>query len=280
MKKIYFLLTLLIATSSFGQLTENFDASTTMPTGWAVFRGADGNGAGFDWVVTAPPENVGPTTNNAKGRYFSAPNCAFVRFEAGSLNEDWLVTPVVNLTNYTAASLTFYAGQQYSAAYGTEYIVKVSTSSQTDISTFVDLASYGEADLAGFGNSPASNLTDQKTISLAAYSGQQIYLAFVMVQDDGDNWSLDNVAVTGTLGTSTFDNENKINVFPNPTKGLLTLTTNKSFEKSVLFDMLGKEIKTFGSNTELDITTVASGIYTLRITTTDGMISTHRIVKN
>ena len=40
--------------------------------------------------------------------------------------------------------------------------------------------------------------TAMKTVSLSAYSGQQIYIAFVMVQNDGDNWFLDTVGVTGT----------------------------------------------------------------------------------
>ncbi len=280
MKKIYFFLSLFSSVFTFGQLSENFDASATMPAGWAVFRGADGNGPTYDWMVTVPPANVGPGTENAKGRYFSAPNCAFVRYEAGTLNEDWLVTPMINLTNYTAAALTFYAGQQYSAAYGTVYKVKVSTTSQTDIASFSDLATYGEADFAGNGNSPTNNLTDQKSISLAAYSGQQIYIAFVMIQNDGDNWSIDNVAVTGTLGTTTFDGDTKTTVFPNPTAGLLSLNSNKDIEKSMLYDVLGKEVKTFGNQTELNISDLNAGVYILKIVTTEGTVSSHRIVKN
>lgn len=280
MKKIYTLIFVACNFFTYAQLSENFDASTTIPVGWAVFRGANGNGTNFDWIVTTPPANVGPSTENAKGRYFSPPNCAFARFEAGSLNEDWLVTPVINLTNYTAASLTFYAGQQYAAAYGTIYLVKVSTTSQTDIDSFVDIATYTEADFTGAGNSPTSNLTAQKTVSLGDYSGEQIYIAFVMIQNDGDNWSLDDVVVSGTLGTTTFDGSTKISIFPNPTDGIININSNKSFEKSILFDVLGKEVKSFGNEMSLDISGLNSGVYILKIFTTEGTLSSHRIIKN
>ena len=280
MKKIYTLAILLMYLVSFGQLTENFDASTSIPTGWAVYKGTDGNGAAYDWIITTPPANVGPTTENAKGRYFSAPNCAFVRFEAGTLNEDWLVTKLVNLSNYTSSSLTFYAGQQYASAYGTQYKVKVSTTSQTNIASFVDVASYAEADFTGSGNSPDSNLTAQKTVNLSAYNGQQIYIAFVMIQDDGDNWSLDDVAVTGTLGTTSFDGATKTIVFPNPTQGIINIESNKEIEKSTVYDILGKEILSFGhSISELNISSLNSGVYVLKILTAEGSILSHRIVK-
>lgn len=219
-------------------------------------------------IAIAPPENIG--TGNAKGRCFSPPNSAFVRFEAGTLNEDWLVTPVVDLTNYSGTSLTFYAGQAYTDPYQTVYKVKVSTSSQTNIASFVDLQTYGEVDFTGSGNSPLVNLTAQKIISLASYSGQQIYIAFVMIQDDGDNWSLDNVAVTGTLGTTTFDGANKISVFPNPTGGLLSINSSTAFDKSSLFDLLGKQVKSFGTKTDLDISDLNTGVYLLKITSADG----------
>lgn len=264
---------------TFGQLAENFDASTSLPVGWAAYVGLDGNGTTYDWIVTTPPANIGPAAENAKGRYFSAPNCAFVRFEAGTINEDWLVTPLVNLTNYTAASLTFYAGQQYSSEYFTAYIVKVSTTSQTDHSSFVDVATYSESDLTGGGNSPTSNLTAQKTVSLAAYNGQQIYIAFVMIQDDGDNWSLDDVVVSGTLGTTTFDGETKISVFPNPTEDILNINVSSTLQKSVLFDLLGKEVKSFGNASKLDISGLEPSVYLLKITTIDGLVSTHRVIK-
>lgn len=278
MNKIYTFLLYFVFSISFGQFSENFDTSTELPLGWEVFIGSNGNGITYNWIVTVPPENIG--TGTASGRYFSAPNCAFVRYQAGSLNEDWLVTPAVDLTNYTNSSLTFYAGQQYTDPYNTIYKVKVSTTSQTDSSSFVDIGTYGEADFTGFGSSPLSNLTAQKTISLAAYGGQQIYIAFVMIQNDGDNWSLDDVAITGTLGTTTFDNNTTITVFPNPTKDILTINSEKYLQKSVLYDVFGKLVKTFENSKIIDIADVSTGVYILKITTTEGIVSSHRVVKN
>jgi hypothetical protein len=268
MRKIYTLLLTALVSIGYGQFSENFDAATSLPAGWASFRGANGLGTGFDWTFIA-------TTRN-----YSPPNSAFVRYEAntGGINEDWLVTPLVNLTNYTGVNLTFYGGQQYTAAYTTSYEIKVSTTSQTDIASFTTIESYSEADFASTGVA-AFVAADMKSVDLSAYDGQQIYIAFVMAQDDGDNWFVDNVAVTGTLSNIDFESSNT-NVYPNPTTGIVTIQHNETLESVKVIGLLGNVVKSFSNTNTIDLSDLNSGTYLINIVAENGETITKKVVKN
>lgn len=265
MKKLYILTFLLIQGLAQAQLTENFDAGTTLPTGWAVFRGTNGLGATYDW-------------QSSTARSYSAPNSFFVRYEdvTGGTAEDWLVTPLIDLTNRTGASLTFYGGQQYTPAYGTVYQIKVSTTSQTSHASFTNVATYAEAD---FTDITTTTLASLKTVDLSAYNGQQIYIAFVMTQDDGDNWFIDNVNVTSTLGVEDFNANFKVTMYPNPTSNVIKFNSNETIDKVQVFGITGVLLKDLRNVDQVDISSFSAGSYIVKIETVEGNFSTQKIVK-
>ncbi len=155
-------------------MTEGFEDATFPPAGWATFRGVNGLGTGYDWVrdTTAP---------------YAGAAAAFVRYEnvTGGLAQDWLVTPQF-MPTASAPAIQFYMRQSFIADYGTTYTVRVSTASQTNHSDFAIVQTYTESDF-GTTYQPFS-------VDLSAYIGQNIYVAFVMEQDDGDSWYIDNVS--------------------------------------------------------------------------------------
>jgi hypothetical protein len=262
MKKIYAFILSITTFTSYAQLSENFDSSLSLPTGWIAFRGTNGLGSTQDWKVSS--------VHN-----FSSPNCANVTYEnvSGGFAEDWLVTPLVDLTNRSASSLSFYGGQHFSSNYGTVYKVKVSTTSQTNHASFTDIATYGEADFV------AGATTSLKTIDLSAYNGQQIYIAFVMIQDDGDYWYIDNVNVTGTLSINEFINNLDFTIYPNPTNNFVNIVTKENIEKIEVYDILGKIVKVKNKGVNIDLSDLSKGIYALKVTTIDGKIAAKKIIK-
>lgn len=154
---------------------ETFDTSVP-PTCWTQYPGSNGVGTTQQWEFNA-------TTH-------SGPGAAYIGWENvtnGSLAEDWLVTPAIDLTGSENNAMTFWAKDGFTEEQGSLYSVKVSTTSQTDRSSFVDLITYTEEQLGH-----SYNL---KTVNLDAYSGSIIYIAFVMTNDDGDAWFLDDVSV-------------------------------------------------------------------------------------
>jgi plastocyanin len=167
------------ATTPCGDITnfpylEGFESGEVPPNCWTSFRGTNNEGDQIDWAVT---------TNNVKTGTYSA----FLRYEdVANVAEDWLVSPKLSIPNSSSASLSYWErdggyGQQYTSTYK----IKVSTSSPTDHASFTDLSTYTETDL--------TSTYTQNTIDLSAYIGQEIYVAFVVAQDNGEDWYLDDI---------------------------------------------------------------------------------------
>ncbi len=154
---------------------EGFEDSSFPPDCWTTYRGTNGLGTNNDWTSSTLTANTGTTS-------------AFVEFEvvSGGNAQDWLVTPAIDLGT-AQAQLRFFARDQFTADFNTEYTIRISQTSATDISSFTTIQTYNETQLG----SPFN----EKTIDLSMYSGT-VYIAFVMEQNDGDNWFLDDISVT------------------------------------------------------------------------------------
>ena len=180
MKKITLLFLLFLSFSAFAQFPESFETAVP-PTGWTTFRGTNGIGTTQDWTATTLAADVS-----------EGAQAAFVQWEnvEGGLAEDWLVSPLHTVTAPNT-SLSFFQRQSFAIDYGSEYTIRVSTTSQTNIASFTIVNTQTEADL--------SLTMTEKLVDLSAYVGQSIYIAFVMTNDDGDNWSVDNVNMVSSI---------------------------------------------------------------------------------
>lgn len=179
MKKILLLLlTVSMTAVTYAQFPEDFSGATFPPAGWASFRGTNGSGTTNDWQ---------------QADYGGGDMAAYVQYEGGGLNEDWLVTPqfTVDATNYV---LSFDQDDTYGTDYLGNYYVKISTATQTTHADFTDLLAQTEADVH-----TADDLLQNVTVDLSAYIGQNVYIAFVMVQNDGDDWYIDNVNMVSAI---------------------------------------------------------------------------------
>ncbi|MCH2225713.1 MAG: fibronectin type III domain-containing protein, partial [Crocinitomicaceae bacterium] len=173
-KQLFILILLAKTPTLFAQFPEGFE-TTVPPAGWTTFIGANGLGTVQNWQET----NISNTGTKA----------AYVRYEnvSGGLAQDWLVTPQFTPTP-TTNTLTFWQRQSYTSNYGSVYKVFVSTGSQTNHADFTLVDTQVETDFTYY--------YTEKEIDLSAYVGVPIYVAFVMEQDDGDNWLIDDVDLT------------------------------------------------------------------------------------
>lgn len=174
MKKITLLFSLVIAIvfTAQAQFPQDFE-TTVPPTGWVSFRGTNGLGIVQDWKAS--------TTFAVSGV-----QSAFISYEsAGATVEDWLVTSQFT-PSASANVLSFQQRQQYTAVYNSVYTIRVSTASQTAHGDFTIIDTQTEANvpLGAWG---------VHYVDLSAYNGVPIYVAFVMANDDGDNWYVDDV---------------------------------------------------------------------------------------
>lgn len=112
----------------------------------------------------------------------------------GQKNDDWLVSSAISLSGYTSAYFSFETDGRYSGNALEVYVTDnftgdVSTTSWTKLdATFdTDMSSYG-----GF--------VDSGKLSLDAYAGKSVYIAFryTSTSSAATNWELDNVLVKGS----------------------------------------------------------------------------------
>ena len=190
MKRIIILiLTIVFSTNSFAQLAnESFEAVIFPPT-------TPGNWAVFDNGVSGTP-NVNWSTNaNANSGVKAAFMSRQFAMPSGSISEDYLATPAVNVPNNGQLKFftrTLLAGIQS----GTNYLIKVkltSAGAQNDPNGYVLVQTWNDTNfLTNY------QVYEEKTINLTA--GTQVYIAFVLQQTAtgvpiGNRWLIDDVKV-------------------------------------------------------------------------------------
>ncbi len=87
------------------------------------------------------------------------------------------------------------------------------------------------------------------------------------------------------LKTASFDTNNQIAVYPNPTNGLLQINSKAYLVKeATVYDLLGKKVYSSkisaSNNVSLDLKSLQTGIYTLKVTSDTGKSENIKIIKN
>lgn len=73
-------------------------------------------------------------------------------------------------------------------------------------------------------------------------------------------------------------NNNYVNIYPNPTTGLININSNQQILNCEIYNIQGKKIKTYNSNT-LNISILNKGVYILKIITDESSYSEKIILK-
>ncbi len=161
-------------------LMESFNS---LPAGWQILN----------------PDNLTTWTNISLGSSQKAMYLDFFSYENQGAS-DWLITPVLDLTTATVASLSFnYAYATYPGGGSDQLRVLVSSVCDFNQSTTAIFNKKGTALATAPSTSnpfvPTSTQWITSLISLNQFIGQKIQIAFVGTNQYGNNLYLDNVAV-------------------------------------------------------------------------------------
>lgn len=193
MKKIFTLFVALFAMTFFANaqylLQEGFD-DATVPSTWTAI---DADGDSHNWGEAASLYS-GYQGHNGLG----ISSASYIN-DVGALTPDnWLITPAINLTN--DATLTFWIAAQDASYANEHYGVYVSTTG-TSTSNFTLIY---EEDMDANGGARDQGTWKQKTVSLSAYTGQTIYIAFRHFNCTDAFWlNIDDVEVFSNPTTPT-----------------------------------------------------------------------------
>ena len=176
MKKLLLFFMSFFTLLGFSQFPEGFEGATFPPAGWVTFQNA--NGPNREWTRTNTATLVFAGTWSAR---IDGENVT-----DGLLAIDWLVSPQVLIP--TNGQVRFYARDADASNRASSYSVRISTTSQTDPLAFTTVQTWTETDFDW-------QNYQQKFVSLAAYVGQNVHIAFVMENDNGDRWLIDQIKV-------------------------------------------------------------------------------------
>lgn len=154
---------------------ESFEESFP-PTGWiSISEGTSAN----EWESTSLKAKSG--SKSVRVNYSTATE---------TMNE-WLITAPIDLSGLPSVKLRFYEEEEYWANYGKVHFVKISTESQSDLSTFqtlLEMNPYNHT-ISGFDGEPVE-------IDLSNYINDGIvYIAFQYTGSNADRWYIDDVSV-------------------------------------------------------------------------------------
>ena len=192
MKKIFSIMIALLAmafvSNAQALLSEGFE-SGTLPTGWTTIDN-DNDTYTWDPAYGFDGHNGGLCISSA----------SFINGVGALTPDNWLITPAINLT--ANATLTFWVCGQDASYANEHYGVYISTTG-TAISNFTLI--YEET-INAAGGSRDQGSWKQKTVNLASYTGQTVYIAFRHFNCTDEYWlNLDDVEIFAQPTTSTID---------------------------------------------------------------------------
>lgn len=209
-------------------------------------------------TATTENRNFDPRT----GAKFAACWAAVPSTTGGAVaNDDWLVSPVINLTGATGSALSIWV-KSMSNCFGLEKYkigVYVGTGTPTQTSDFTYIS--------GAINLTATIAWTERTQSLAAYDGQNIRIGIQCRTADAYMFMVDDFKVTAaTLSADSFTLSG-VKMYPNPATDVLNIQSDvEELTKVSITDLNGRVVKTVSNNlSQISLGDLSKGMYLVTI---------------
>ena len=151
-------------------LDEGFESGWP-PSGWTVLE------------VGASSQQWGQATDYKHSGNYSAK----VDYDLNSEEDTWLVTEARDLSSCSSCTLAYWQRGHWIPDYYEYWGLWVSTTSQTDTSTFTEVKEVGPG---------TEDVWEFEEVALSAYCGQStVYLAFRYKETNGTDWWVDDITV-------------------------------------------------------------------------------------
>ncbi len=200
-------------------------------------------------------------------------------------NEDWLISPVIDLSETPSPKLRFYSGENYGNG-SNPMMILISTDynngNPTSNGTWTDI-SQGVTLSAG-----AWAWTPSEYIDLSDYNQSNVHIAFKYTStvDDAPTWEVDDVLISANSGVGIHEAAHQgpaFELYPNPCRNWFFINIKEygSYDVS-LIDASGRKIeskKTTEGATRIDVKSLNPGVYFVKVhDNKTGSTSASRIV--
>ncbi|HAQ65535.1 MAG TPA: hypothetical protein DCR43_06755 [Bacteroidales bacterium] len=191
-------------------------------------------------------------------------------------NEDWLISPALDLSNYTLESFIFQSAKNY-------------TGNALEVFVSDDYAGTGDPNLATWSALSATlsagswAWTSSGYIDISTY-GENIYLAFKFTSSatESATWEVDEIQVLGKMGTGISEASVLTSkVYPSPTTSNVHVVYNGGGQADVrVYDLTGsvvlRSVITAGDNV-VSVRGLNGGMYLMQIEG-DSQVYTHKLI--
>ncbi|HNW69571.1 MAG TPA: choice-of-anchor J domain-containing protein [Bacteroidales bacterium] len=234
--------------------TEGFEGANFPPDCWTL---NDADGDSHNWELAVSPSYASHSGVNS---------AASASYDGAALTPDnYLITPQFTIPagNY---DLKFWAAPQDPAWPSEKYAVLVSTTG-TAPADFTEI--FSETLTA------ADSSYKENVLSLAAYSGQSIYIAFRHFDCTDMFWmKLDDVSIEAASGINE-TNEELVSIYPNPANDKLNIIAN-NIESVEIFNLIGETVASYGNISMINTSDLSIGTYIVKVIT-DSKVFTQKI---
>lgn len=235
---------------------ENF--TTTAPEGWTTSgwsRGTNRGATGF-----------GDTgTNLYKNLWSSASTGTFETITVGPLDSD------IYELSFMYKQSAFSSPHAPLATWG-GYTVEISTDfgdTWTTLDTVTDEAGTGDY--------------IQKAYTLSAYENDYVKIRISAERTAGDfdlSFDVFEIKENSTLGTNDVNlDKQAISIYPNPVNDSFNITTKLDIESVLIYDINGKQVANFTTKKHLNVSNLKSGMYIVKIMTSQGEVYMQKLIK-
>lgn len=207
-------------------------------------------------------------------------------YGADEPSDDWLISPPLNLDDYTNEILNFETAKNF------EDVIE-----GLEIKISEDYSGSGDPYLASWTVLTATLSTGgyewtlSGDVDISLYNGSAVYIAFHYmstgtVVNECTTWEVDNIVIEGEEGMSSDDQftmDGLFIVYPNPTTGLLYIEKPGMVITNInIMSVTGNLVKSVVPGTELtkvDLTDMSKGIYIIMFRNNEtGQTFTHKLI--
>ena len=227
-----------------------------------------------DWT---PYSVIGEQVWNWSDAFGNPPGCAIMNGYSGAPvpNEDWLISPALDLNGYYDITFGFDHARNYGSNEG--LLIMVSTdydgSSDPNTGTWNDITSSYTFPDPGSWTFFNAGIAD-----ISAYESGSTYLAFLYnsTSSEACTWEVDNAMVLGVLNTGiNTTNITKLNIYPNPASSRINVNSNEPGMLKIM-SITGKlllEKELFVGVNSIDIEMLNEGLYIVETLNNSGIVS-------
>ncbi len=237
--------------------SESFEGATFQPQCWS---NVDADGDGYKWITK--------TASGDGWRIYdgdvAAVSASWVDATVGAVTpNNYLITPNFTIPNANMV-LKFHIAPQDPLYPGEYFGLEVSTTGNAP-ADFTSIYTYTLLE--------ADSVYKEVILPLAAYSGQNIYIAFRHYNvTDMYYMLLDKVEIYESNNINVNDIKSNIFVYPNPATTTLTVANENALSIEI-FNLNGQKVAEYNNTNTANVADLAQGTYMVKVVTNNNVIT-------